>query len=219
MFKLSVVFINNRAKFGGGITSVYGNLSLLGSINFHNNSALLSGDRSGYGGGIFSSYGIRYFLGDTTLCGNTASEGGGVYGSKTITIDGRMNVLSNFALLSGGGFYLASGSECWVLENTSLLLAHNHAGQFGGAVYIQDEPFYLCIERIFDTGYQANCFFQPTRWPTTATIQILEDNHAEEAGSGLYVEKFWITVSLRFGAMKQIMITIIQKSLGGPSQI
>ncbi len=35
MFKQSVVFINNRAKFGGGIMSVQGNLSLLGNIKFH----------------------------------------------------------------------------------------------------------------------------------------------------------------------------------------
>ncbi len=109
-----------------------------------------------------------------------------MYGSKTtMIIDGRMNVVKNTAHVSGGVFYFASGSECWVMENTSLLLAHNHAGQFGGAVYIQDDSFYRCVIFRFKQ-YQANCFLQPTRWPTTATVQILEVNYAEEAGSGLY---------------------------------
>ncbi len=156
-FKDLVIFSKNRAEIGGGIMSLQGNLSLLGNILFHNNSALLSGDKSGFGGGIFSYYSTLYLLGETTFSENTALEGGGVYGSKTTTIiDGSMKVVNNAAHVRGGGFYLASGSECWVMENTSLLLTHNHAGQFGGAVYIQDDSFYRCV--ILNYIYRPNCF-------------------------------------------------------------
>ncbi len=179
-----LIVVNNRGKLGGGIANLLGNLSLFGNIKFHNNSAYGAG--MGYGGGIFSYYGILYLLGDTTFSGNTALEGGGVHGSRTtVIIDGRMNVVNNAAHASGGGFYLATGSECRVVGNTSLLLAHNHAGQFGGALYIQDDPFYQCVFYP-SKAYAANCFLQPTKWPTTATIHILEDNYADEAGSGLY---------------------------------
>ncbi len=86
-----------------------------------------------------------------------------MYGSKTtMIVDGPMNIVNNAALSSGGGFYLTGRSECWVMENTSLLLVHNHAGQFGGAVYLQDDFFYQCVIFCFKL-YQANCFLQPTR--------------------------------------------------------
>ena len=89
---------------------------------------------------------------------------------------------------NGGGISFTTGSQCLLSPNSKAYLRGNHAEQYGGAIFVADEPFLYCTFRqqswVFDS--REHCFFQPLDLPYTTLHFILENNTAEEAGSALY---------------------------------
>ena len=71
-------------------------------------------------------------------------DGGGIHGSSTtLEISETVSFIENSAS-NGGGLSLASGSLCLLRSNTTVYLRSNHAEQYGGAIFVADEPVYYC---------------------------------------------------------------------------
>ena len=177
------IFTRNTAEYGGGGLGIYSGsaVTLIGMSTFTQNTAW-------QGGGVDVVAGTMKFIGNTYFYNNTSVYGGGIHGSRaTLEISDTVSFIENTAT-NGGGISFATGSQCLLSPNSKAYLRGNHAEQYGGAIFVADEPFLYCTFRqqswVLDS--REHCFFQPLDLPYTTLHFILENNTAEEAGSALY---------------------------------
>ena len=203
-----VLFVNNSATCGGGFTCFGTNVSIGAPSMFARNIAehgggvgLFSGstvtlsgmstftqNTAAYGGGASVVDSTISFVGTTHSHDNSALHGGGIHGSRaTLEIAEVASFIENSAT-NGGGLSLASGSQCLLSSNSTVYLRGNHAEQYGGAIFVADEPFLYCtfgqLSWIIDS--REHCFFQPVDLPDPSVHFVLENNTAEETGTALY---------------------------------
>ena len=204
-----VLFVNNSAtKCGGGFICYSANMSIGAPSMFARNAAehgggvgifsgstvTLSGmstftqNRAAYGGGAHLVDSTISFLGTTHFHNNSALYGGGIHGSRaTLEIVEVAGFTENSAT-NGGGLSLASGSQCLLSSNSTVYLRGNHAEQYGGAIFVADEPFLYCTfsQQSWVIDSREHCFFQPLDLPDPSVHFVLEYNTAKETGTELY---------------------------------
>ena len=205
--KGSNVFTHNSASFGGGVlVTTYTDLTVSGTSTFYNNTAKYSGgavhiqrtsqvtsygnatlfhNSARYGAGIYVNNGNFTVARKTYLYSNNATNGGGIYGTMaTITINGNMTFEGNSAMTNGGGLSLSSSSQCFLAANGTMYLVNNHAEQYGGAIYVADDPSLYCSTS--NVNLWERCFFQLQTLSDTNFTCIIENNSAVKGGSAVY---------------------------------
>ena len=203
-----VLFVNNSATCGGGFSCFGTNMSIGTPSMFARNAAELGGgmgifsgstvtlsgmstftqNTARYGGGGNVVDGTISFVATTHFHNNSALYGGGIHGHRaTLEITEVAGFTENSATY-GGGLSLASGSQCLLSSNSTVYLKGNHAEQYGGAIFVADEPFLYCTlsQQSWARDSREYCFFQPLVWPDPSVHFVLENNTAEEAGTALY---------------------------------
>ena len=202
--------VNNSAIFGGAILGSIGtNLTANGNCTFTNNTAKYSGgamflgsgssvtlsgynrlvnNSADYGGGMHLTNSSLTLMGTTVFQTNTATSGGGVHGKMaTITINGNTTFDKNSATLNGGGLSISGNSKCFLAVKEMLYFNGNHARQYGGAVFIADDPFVYCSTAT-DWNFWGQCFFQFPEWDENSAdiCCTTANNTAGKAGRVLY---------------------------------
>ena len=202
--------VSNSAILGGALLGFEGtNLTAGGNCTFTNNTALYSGgaviidlgssmtlsgynklvdNSADYGGGMHLTNSNLTLMGTTVFQSNSATSGGGVHGTMAIiTINGNTTFDRNSATLNGGGLSISGNSKCFLAVKEMLYFNGNHAGQYGGAVFIADDPFMYCSFAA-DWNLWGQCFFQLPGWDENATsiCCITANNTAGKAGGVLY---------------------------------
>jgi predicted outer membrane repeat protein len=148
---------NNTGKRGGGIFSRDSSISFKGSVLFHNNTA-------SSGGAIYSLNGNTSFSGNISLTHNMVSEDGGALyatGTTIATKYASITIDSNSAR-NGGGMYLRSGALIIIsFQRLNLTTCHNHALEYGGAVYHEDQATSAqCSATVDEFEQLPHCFLQ-----------------------------------------------------------
>ena len=145
---------NTAGWAGGGIAARDSSLELICyHIIIENNHA------DSYGGAIALDHtvlGIKAL--DSIMANNSASDGGAVLAvASKIVLEGYYAFDNNSAQI-GGGWSLSDGS-CFHANNAlHMEFDSNTAYQYGGAIWVEDIPFYNCIN---DKKYPVRrCFFQ-----------------------------------------------------------
>ena len=204
-----VLFVNNSATCGGGFTCYGTNMSIRVLSMFARNIAEYGGGSGGifsgstvtlsgmgtftqntaaYGGGVHLVDSIMRFVAGPHFHNNSALYGGGIHGSRAILDFSETVTFTENSATNGGGISLASGSQCLLSSNTTVYLRDNHAEQYGGAIFVADEPFRYCTFRqqswVLDS--REHCFFQPLDLPDPSVHFVLENNTAKETGTALY---------------------------------
>jgi outer membrane autotransporter protein len=134
---------NNTTVTGGGISTATGTVTLAGD---HAAIILQSNTAQGAGGVIYINSGGSVILAANTseqfiLSDNWAKNDGGVTRSTNLFFGGSHNTIrvennsTNTDNRNGGAFYASGGLTLTATTSGSMLLAGNHAGQFGGAIY------------------------------------------------------------------------------------
>ena len=202
--------VNNLAIAGGAILGTMGtNLTAKGNCTFTNNTASYSGgavmidsgssmtlsgynrlvDNSAeYGGGMHLINSSLTLMGTTVFQTNTATSGGGVHGTMaTITINGNTTFDRNSATWNGGGLSISGNSKCLLAVKEMLYFTGNHAEQYGGAVFIADDPFVYCSTAA-GWNFWGQCFFLFPEWDENSAdiCCITANNTAGKAGGVLY---------------------------------
>ena len=128
------------ARFGGGAVGIYtgSTMTFSGITTFFNNSAR-------YGGGIHVIDSTLTLKGRSIFYDNSADYGGGIHGRHAILEIGEVTSFVENNGVNGGGISLASGSQCLLSPNAYVYFRNNHAMQFGGGIFIADEPFLYCF--------------------------------------------------------------------------
>ena len=190
-----ILFLNNSARFGGGVCAYYSNLNIYGNSIFSFNSgeyygggfyavesrlridgkALIHSNTADYGGGFHVVNTILHFNGNVSLDRNCARYGGGGYAAaSTIKFERNNSFTSNLAL-NGGALYLTSDSSCHFMPSTITYFNHNDAVQRGGAINIQDSnPILYCGITFFTFPIQLSVFFnQNLLWMQEQSSKII----------------------------------------------
>ena len=188
-FEGNNIFIHNTADYGGGAIATIScyTLAFSGNNTFIKNSA-------NYGGAAHFINTTITFSGRSLFLNNSAYHGGGIHSRMvTLRLSDMINFTGNSATTGGGGLSLAGSSQCILSPHTTVYLSDNHAAQYGGAIYITDDPFLYCsyeLTNVGDDSFQERCFFQPLKLlDENAGVSvhfILQNNFAEEAGSAVY---------------------------------
>ena len=175
-------FTNNSAKFSGGAMYIYDT-----SLVTLNGTTKLVENSGGFGGGMYFYNGNLKLTGNTYFYNNNAINGGGIHGTTIkITINGNTTFEDNYALINGGGLSLSSSSQCFLAANESMSLVNNHAEQYGGAIYVADDPSVYCSS-YRSVNLRVQCFFQELSDDNgTSVTYIIENNTAGKAGAAIY---------------------------------
>jgi len=115
---------NGFGWFGGGIGSIYSDLTISNNIIRENISDAV-------GGGIYCGHGCPIIC-NNQICENTAGSGGGIdiYYSTAVTISG--NFIGGNSATRGGGIYTSNLGSGSAISNN--LFIKNTASQYGGGV-------------------------------------------------------------------------------------
>ena len=182
----AVVTFNGRGSHSGsGIDLQYCNVTISGHVQFHNIIA-------DYGGGISvvcSPYEPCTFIveGNIYFLNNSARHhGGGMYLKYgNVQLKGKVFFENNLANESGGAMYLHS-SFLYFWTFALLTISNNHAGRFGGAIYIFDtNPYSYCpADALMHTE---DCFFQVVDRNVSQQldVQIVSENNTAELGGDM----------------------------------
>ena len=140
------------------------------------------------GGGANIVDGTISFVGTTHSHNNSALHGGGIHGHRSTLEIAEMASFTENSATNGGGLSLASGSQCLLSSNSTVYLRGNHAEQYGGAIFVADEPFLYCTfgQQSWVDDSREHCFFQPLDLPDPSVHFVLENNTAVETGTALY---------------------------------
>lgn len=117
---------------GGGIC-VSAGIARLDGVTLGANRAFTSFDESGTGGAVYAETTTSLQLTNSTVQNNVASSGAGLYSLGRIDI-ARSAVLSNSALVLGGGIYMAYGAGVFVTE--TIVRANSASISSGGGIYV-----------------------------------------------------------------------------------
>ena len=171
-------FKNNLAHDGGGIYTHTSILSCSGDTIFTGNSALIEGggisavqqsivslsgesrftkNRSQMGGAVLVYQSNLTTSGMTSFVANSAFYGGAVHMFiGTVTFRGKGNLVENSAKVNGGALSLEGNSKCYFAFNASFQFHHNSAGQYGGAINVDDTLHRYCTS---EQSYQLDIGF------------------------------------------------------------
>ena len=137
-FTGSTNFSKNTGGFGGAIyIHPESHVSFTGHTVFEGNSA-------GSGGAIYALNEVRVSFKIYILFShNTAhADGGAIYAFKaniTFHPSTIINILYHSAQ-NGGAIYMGGGTSMMFMEQVVLATAHNHAFNYGGVMYYEDDP-------------------------------------------------------------------------------
>ena len=178
------MFTRNTAEYGGG-----GGMGIYsGSTVTLSEISTFTQNIATYGGGVHLIDSTMRFMSRSDVSNNSALYGGGIHGSSTtLEVSETVSFTENSAT-NGGGLSLASGSQCFLSSNTTVYLRSNHAEQYGGAIFVADEPVYYCTikQPTWINNAAEQCFFQPLDLGNLSVQFILDNNTAGEAGTALY---------------------------------
>ena len=251
---INSTFINNTSNYGGGIVfhSVNGGTITMTNATFDGNKATFGEQNCGQGGGIWTKIKItvnnitfsngeaahkggglyisnnaEMVYANLTFINNTAINGGGLYWSRSATIDG-MNFINNSAEL-GGAIYIPTGSNnvlnCNFSGNSAnqggaiyavggnIIISknnftNNRAAMEGGAIYL---PY--STSNVVDVSYsvfignnatRGGAIFSGTKYDASKYIHDCNftDNIATIAGGAIYIENTQLIKNCNFDANK-----------------
>lgn len=123
-----------RRQFAAGISTAYGDVSVIDTTISNNSS-------NSQGGGISLYFTSSASIVDCTIVGNSARFGGGIFtrADTPLSISGS-TISNNTAVYHGGGLYAHRNPSVTI---TSSVLDGNHAGQNGGAVDSSNPPLFI----------------------------------------------------------------------------
>ena len=190
---------NNTGRFGGGINTRRSFLYFRDHTTFDNNKASI-------GGGIYSLHGTLVFSGSTLFTHNTVDrDGGAIYALGTnITFKNQdLETCTNYCYKEATfEFNSAQNGAAVYFKNAATLdfhiyinfnTAHNHATQYGGAIYYEDitAPVQCELETNFHQDYSEltdlpYCFIQMSSLTSVrslwSSILIKMNSYNDSAG-------------------------------------
>ena len=100
----------------------------------------------------------------------------------------KWQVFTENSATNGRGLSLAGGSQCLLSSNSTVYLRGNHAEQYGGAIFVADEPFLYCTfgQQSWVIYSRKHSFFQSLDLSDPSFHFVLENKTAEETGTALY---------------------------------
>ncbi|NCR59271.1 MAG: cadherin [Microcystis aeruginosa LL13-06] len=122
----NVIFENNTATYGGGISNLSASSSTLNNVTFRNNTAT-------YGGAIYN-IASNPTITNSTFSNNTSSQGGAIYNHVSNPTLNQSVFLNNSASTSGGAIHNYLSNP--ILNQFDF--KQNSAGGSGGAIYNQN---------------------------------------------------------------------------------
>ena len=175
-FKADALFTWNRAGYMGGSLQVTesSNVSFLSLLQMFNNNAVWAGGTIGigssstlyvngmlmlrenyagsYGGAIALDHSELHVYGGSALENNMASYGGALHAIASKLYFKGQHLFTNNTGQFGGSWSLADSSliDCLPTEHNRSMLqfSSNFAQRFGGAIWVEDVPFYSCVSDI-----------------------------------------------------------------------
>jgi predicted outer membrane repeat protein len=180
----NIIFTNNSAIYGGGLSNVESSPTLI-NVTFSDNSAT-------YGGGMYTwlYYGGAN-LTDVTFSNNSATFGGGMYNYDHYyhyqpIILTRVTFTNNSAT-SGGGLYNDSASPTLTNVLFSGNTAENGGGMYNGFTYGGTLPVLTTV--VFANNLAANAgggMYNSSSSPTLNSVSFISNEAAGVGGGGMY---------------------------------
>ena len=166
-------FMNNTAESGGG--AIFARDSV---VKTNGKGVFVANTATSKGAAIHASSSTLILQGSSSFINNSAKYGGGVYSeSSNLTLaHNRSSYLNNMAL-RGGAQYFDVNSNFSLHQTTHVHFTGNNATEFGGAIYVVDEPS------------RTECFFHIQNYKLLdmeTTPLVFEKNSAGMRGSVLY---------------------------------
>jgi predicted outer membrane repeat protein len=161
---------NNTGITGGGVFSRDSLISFKGSVLFHSNTA-------SFGGAIYSLYGTISLSGKVSLAHNMVTkDGGALYATGTTIAMKKASVIiiSSSSARNGGGVYLRSGAFVSFQGQLNFTTSHNHALEYGGAVYHEDQPTSVqCAANVNEFEELPYCFLRFKFSKRSLTLHVM----------------------------------------------
>ena len=166
-------FINNTVELEGGAISARDSI-----MDFSGNIMFLGNSAGRKGAAIHSSLTTLTFQGSSFFENNAANYGGGIYleSSNLTLLNSRSSYLNNMASRGGAQYFDVSSNFSLHLK-ACVHFQNNNATEFGGAIYVVDEPS------------RSECFFHIHNGQLVnlnTTLLVFENNTAGRRGSVLY---------------------------------
>ena len=187
-FSTVQIFESSAGWAGGGIAVIS-----LSALEVKGESSIRYNSAYAYGGGVALDHSELRIEGRTVVADNSAQYGGGIHAiASTLTIINNVSLDRNIGHI-GGGCSLADSSLFYCskehLKDTIIQFDSNFASQYGGAIWVEDIPFYSCILVVGAHSEQnpiRQCFYQTELYYIYDYSFSLVNNSALLAGSNLY---------------------------------
>ena len=174
-----MVFQNNTAKTIGGAIASNHLVTIAGSVQFINNSAI-------QGGAIDSDSSVTTAdNAHVVFQGNRAETIGGAIDSSHVTIAGSVQFINNSA--SQGGAISSIGGNATIADNAQVIFQGNHAIQFGGAIYSsQHVTIAGSVQLINNSAYQGGAIDANSNVTIADNAQVVfQSNHVKQDGGAI----------------------------------
>jgi hypothetical protein len=182
-------FTNNSAYYGGGMF----NFSPLDSTGPVVTNCTFTANSADIGGGMYN-WGSGLTVTNCTFTDNSASDyGGGMYNSRTSTLDSRSPTVTNCTFISnsasyGGGMYTIGDPwdfSCPTVTNCTFVA---NSADIGGGMYSSGNgPIVAnCIFTGNIASYYGGGMYNYDNFSSTVTNSILWDNTAGSEGNEIY---------------------------------
>jgi predicted outer membrane repeat protein len=125
---------------GGGVAIQYSGIAE--EFYFESNVVISDNISDSYGGGIYNEDGKMTVRGNVKITGNQCNgtgsdtDGGGIYGTGTLTLQDNVEISSNAALRDGGGIWHDDGP---VDISGAVTIRNNTAGDEGGGIFMNTD--------------------------------------------------------------------------------
>ena len=191
-------FMNNTAESGGAIYARDSILKLNDKDVFEANTATK-------GAAIHAFSSTLILQGNSSFVNNFANYGGGISSeSSNLTVAHNQSSYLNNMALRGGAQYFDVNSNFSLHQTAHVLFQGNNASEFGGAIYVVDEPS------------RSECFFHiqnDQSLDLNTTPLVFEKNSAGMRGSVLYgglLDKCNFTSERYTSALQLFNVSILQ---------
>ena len=192
-------FMNNTAESGGG--AIYATDSILEL----NDKDVFEANTATKGAAIHAFSSTLILQGNSSFVNNFANYGGGISSeSSNLTVAHNQSSYLNNMALRGGAQYLDVNSNFSLHQTAHVLFQGNNATEFGGAIYVVDEPS------------RSECFFHiqnDQSLDLNTTPLVFEKNSAGMRGSVLYgglLDKCNFTSERYTSALQLFNVSILQ---------
>ena len=186
-----VVFQGNQAKQLGGAIASIEHVTIAGSVQFINNSAI-QGGAIGSGGNVTIANNAH-----VVFQGNHAKTFGGAIASSQLTIAGSVQFINNSAKHGGATF---SDVNVTIAETAQVVFQGNHAKTFGGAITSnQHVTIAGSVQFINNSANQGGATFSDVNVTIADTAQVVfQGNHAKTFGGAIASSQLTIAGSVQF---------------------